>query len=225
MRAKVAIGERYGRLIIIEDMGSIKSRGFMRTKVAAMCDCGIRYEGIYSDIKSGAINSCGCLRKEMAKEWGHERMYKHGLSSHPLMKIWSGMIERCHNPNCKHYSNYGGRGVKVCAEWRGDFKSFYDWAIENGWQNGLEIDKDTKGDGYLYSPSTCNIITKKENNRSKRSNVNITHEGVTKCLTDWAIEYNINANTLRFRLKRGWTVAQALNTPKITKYAERIKTH
>lgn len=223
-RAAVIMGQKFGRLTIVEDLGSVQHGKTKRVKVKAICDCGKEYEGIYSTIKNGGINSCGCLRREMAREWGRERRFMHGLSKHPLMKIWANMIDRCHNINNKFYHNYGARGVSVCEGWRSDFKSFYDWCISNGWSKGLEIDKDKKGDGLLYSPDTCSIITKNENNRSKRTNINITYNGVTKCLADWAAEYKINFGTLKSRLSRNWTIEQALNAPKITKYAERIKT-
>lgn len=74
------------------------------------------------------------------------------------------MRQRCENKNIKCYRNYGARGVTVCKEW-GDFSIFYDWAMSNGWEQGLHVDKDKIGNGLLYSPETCCIITQAENNK------------------------------------------------------------
>lgn len=62
------------------------------------------------------------------------------------------------------YYRYGGRGIKICQQWREDFKKFYDWSIENGWKEGLEIDRiDPDGD---YEPSNCRYVTKAFNVRT-----------------------------------------------------------
>lgn len=69
---------------------------------------------------------------------------KHGLSKHPLHNVWHGIKCRCYGKSSKGYNNYGALGVIMCDEWKNNFKSFYDWAISNGWEKGLQIDKDIK---------------------------------------------------------------------------------
>lgn len=81
----------------------------------------------------------------------------HGLNDHPLYRKWNGFKTRCYNKNNPKYHRYGGRGVIVCNEWVNNFKAFYDWAILNGWEEGLQIDKDIKAhklgkEGLIYSP-------------------------------------------------------------------------
>lgn len=71
------------------------------------------------------------------------------------------MKTRCYNKNSLEYSNYGGRGITVCKEWKDDFKSFYDWAMSHGYKEGLTIDRiDNNGN---YEPNNCQWLTKSEN--------------------------------------------------------------
>lgn len=140
---------------------------------------------------------------------------KHSLRQHPLYHSWCRMKARCYNPNNPRYDRYGGRGVSVCDEWLNDFKSYYDWCIENGWEEGLQVDKDIKGDGLLYSPQTCLIVTNKQNCNKRSSTVLIERDGVTKSIVEWCEYFQINKSTLYSRLKTGWSFEKAVSTPKL----------
>lgn len=220
-KLKVLVGEKFGRWTVIEDLGMRMVGGDLRTFVKIRCDCGTISESIFSTIKGGYSKSCGCLRRDLAKEWGKTRTKTHGQSYHPLYRVWSAMIERCRNKNSAHYHNYGGRGVKICEEWVGSFEQFYNWAIPNGWERGLELDKDTNGNGYLYSPETCCFLTKKQNNRFKRTTVNVTFNGITKCAADWAASIGLSTGAFCYRVKN-WPVDKLL-IPPIEKYKRRRK--
>lgn len=116
------------------------------------CNCGRLFVGKINAVKVGHKSSCGCKR---------DGRPTHGLSRHPLYRKWSGMITRTTNSNEECYHRYGGRGIKVCDEWRNDFKNFYDWAISNGYKDGLTIDRiDVNGN---YEPSNCQWLTMREN--------------------------------------------------------------
>lgn len=92
--------------------------------------------------------------------------YKHGLSKHPIFNVWNHMIQRCYNPNCRAFKNYGARGISVCAEWKDSPVEFIKWSEQNGWDPKLEIDRiDNDGD---YSPENCRYVTHSENNKNKR---------------------------------------------------------
>ena len=126
------------------------------------CVCGNKFETCMSSIKSGNTKSCGCHQKRASSEVNT----KHGNSHHPLYRVWIDMRGRCYNKNIKQYKNYGGRGVAICDEWSNNFKMFYDWAIKNGWERGLQIDR-IDNDGN-YKPLNCRFITQIENVRNSR---------------------------------------------------------
>lgn len=91
--------------------------------------------------------------------------YRHGLQSHPLYAIHSQMKGRCTNELHPRYHDYGGRGISVCKEWAGSFIVFYNWAISNGWAEGLQLDRiDNNGS---YTPINCRFVSKEVNARNK----------------------------------------------------------
>lgn len=130
---------------------------------------------------------------------------RHGLTLHPLFKVWSSMKGRCYNEKDTHYKEYGGRGIKVCDEWLLSFPSFYDWCVSNGWEHGLEIDRYPNNDGN-YEPNNCRFVTPSKNCRNRRSNRMITYNGETLCVNDWADKTGIPAVTLFGRLANNWPV-------------------
>ena len=79
--------------------------------------------------------------------------YKHGMYKSRLYRIWQNMIKRCYYPSSNRYEAYAGRNISICDEWRHDFKSFMDWAIANGYENNLSIDRIDNSQGY--SPDNC----------------------------------------------------------------------
>jgi hypothetical protein len=120
----------------------------------------------------------------------------------PLYRAWGNMRNRCYNEKHRFYSHYGARGIKVCDEWNGSFKSFYEWAIDNGYQKGLSIDR-IDNDGN-YEPSNCRWATTQEQNINKRTNVYVEIDGVTKTLSEWATEVGIRQETIYRRYYVGW---------------------
>jgi hypothetical protein len=141
---------------------------------------------------------------------------KHG-DAHPgnrLYNIWAKVLERCYNPKRKAYKNYGGRGIKVCKAWRTDYRAFKKWALSNGYSDELELDR--KNNNGHYSPKNCRWVTTKENSRNKRTNRLITCFGETKCLTAWGEDPRclVSWSTLQKRLDVGWSVIEAITSPK-----------
>ena len=92
--------------------------------------------------------------------------YKDKLHLHPLHSVWFGMKQRCYNRSSEDYRNYGGRGIDICFKWINDFRSFINWGIENGWEEGLTIDRKDNNRGY--SPKNCRFVTKSINNQNRR---------------------------------------------------------
>lgn len=173
-------------------------------KAEYLCICGKKCTGYISNVKTGKKISCGC------KRWLGTP--KHGLSEHPLYSVWENMYSRCYNPKVLSYKNYGGRGVRMCEEWKNNPDAFIRWGIKNGWQAGLELDKDIKGDGMLYSPKTCLFVTCKENGNNRRVNRNVTYNGRTQTMAQWADEIGISHCALHYRLNK-WSVERALTEP------------
>ena len=118
---------------------------------------------------------------------------RHGLSHHPLNTIWRCMRRRCNNPSNASYQRYGAKGINVCEEWN-DFEAFYNWAISNGWANGLSIDRIDNSRGY--SPDNCRFVTAKEQSRNRTTNVFITVNGITKLQIEWAEFLGISYSTI-----------------------------
>lgn len=114
------------------------------------------------------------------------------------------MKERCLDVKCKAYKNYGGRGLTMYKDWENNFGSFFYWAIKNGHRCGLELDRIDNNIGYY--PNNCRFVTHKENNRNKRNNRYIEHNGVKKTVSYWAELYGFNYKTLSNRLNRGWPI-------------------
>lgn len=198
-------GQRFGRLVVVRYAG--RSRG-KKNLWLCKCDCGNEKVVEVDKLHSGNTKSCGCLQREVHRKC---RM-THGKSDTKLYLVWREMITRTENQNAERYSIYGGRGISICGEWHNNFQLFYDWAIQNGYKEGLTIDRiDVNGN---YEPDNCRWITPYEQSRNLRKNVRITYSGKTMILKDWAKEIGIDYHTLWQRIRKsGWTVEEAFETP------------
>ena len=127
-----------------------------------------------------------------------------------LYNIWCAMIQRCYDKTYQKYKDYGAKGIDVCEEWRNNFHSFEKWALENGYNDNMIINR--KDVLKNYSAENCLIISTKEQGKNRSNNHKITYNGKTMNLQDWANEVGIAASTIRKRLKSGWTVENALYT-------------
>lgn len=136
--------------------------------------------------------------------------YKHGGRGTRLYQIWKSMRERCYNPNTNRAKNYHDRGIRICSEWD-NFAVFREWAINNGYDDSLSIDRIDTNKGY--SPSNCRWASIKEQARNKTTTVYYSYKGENRCLADLAEEYGVPYKTLYARVKyRGWGLDRALLT-------------
>lgn len=124
--------------------------------VLCRCICGNHKEVKLENFRIGKPQSCGCIRDE------RRRIYKH-----PVIQIWWSMKKRVYSTWHKRYKDYGGRGITICDEWKNSYENFYRWALANGWQKGLQIDR-IDNDGN-YEPSNCRWVTNKENCQNRRT--------------------------------------------------------
>lgn len=205
-------GDKFGRLTFTGLTYTKNLHGHWVRYIEAVCDCGIIKEYAFNKINCGDTQSCGCLKRESTSK----RAKTHGLSKHPLYDVYKHIISRCYDKDNKAFKNYGGRNIEVWKDWREDFVCFYDWCIENGWKEGLSVDR-RENDGN-YAPHNCRIATYAEQNRNRRSNRYYTAFGETKCLWDWAKDSRcvVNMWCLRGRAdNKLWDgkFEQALTTP------------
>ena len=199
-------GKRFNMLTVLnEEERHKKQRQFL-----CECDCGdIRIHKLIL-LTSGQSKSCGCLRKKTFID----RNTSHGKSRTKLNAVWQSMKQRCYNTNNMNYTYYGGRGISVCDEWRNSMIDFYNWAINNGYKEGLSIDReDVNGN---YEPSNCRWVKMDVQCRNKTDNVFIEYNGENLCLQDWSNKLKITISTLNKRLKK-WDLEKALTTPKSNK--------
>lgn len=203
-RAKDITGNRYGRLTAIS-RGANNNRG--EATWLCRCDCGREVVVVQHSLKSGNTMSCGCIRREQLADRNRSNA-KHGMKGTRLYQAWHNMKDRCLREKCKEYPRYGGRGITVCDEWRDSFEAFRDWALANGYQEGLTIDR-TDNDGP-YAPSNCRWATAKEQSNNRRSNYTITFNGETHTLKEWAEIHDIPYGLLKNRVRAGMPIEKAL---------------
>ena len=135
-----------------------------------------------------------------------------GLSHERLYNVYNGMISRCYNKNHPHYKDWGGRGIKVCDEWRYNYQSFRKWAIYSGYDENKDrkyqsLDR-INNDGD-YCPENCRWATAKEQNNNKRHKevgrgykYNWTFEGITKSAYEWCEIFNVSVPMIMYRIKK-----------------------
>lgn len=199
MSARVKMeGQRFGRWIVSNYIGG--------RRWSCRCDCGAEKVIEGASLRRGT--SRGCIKCHTAQ--GHRRT--HGQSKTRLYNIWTGMIERCENKNCEAYDKYGGRGIFICQEWRESFEAFRDWAIANGYQDRLTIDRENN-DGH-YEPTNCRWATYAQQNRNYSRNRPIEFRGRQVLVCDLALEVGLPQDILKNRIFRyGWSVERAVSEP------------
>jgi hypothetical protein len=205
-RLDIKPGDRFSRLTIIKEVegqywGKYKHRQFL-----CKCDCENETTVRLEYLRSEHTTSCGCNRELIS----FKSRKTHGMSGTNFYNKWASMVRRCRDKSDTNCKNYGARGIKVCVEWL-EFEPFHDWAMVNGYEEGLTIErKDVNGN---YEPGNCEWISRSMQARNKRNNHLITYDGETKTLIEWAEELQINYGTLYSRISYGWTIDRAFNLP------------
>lgn len=142
---------------------------------------------------------------------GKTGMSKHGLSKTPLYSKWRSMKSRCSYSRHPAYKYYGARGIAVCREWADSFLAFRLWALDNGYKDGLTIDRIDNALGY--SPDNCRWITNFAQQSNRRNNHLITMNGETKTASEWCRTFGLPIKNFFVRIAYGWTDERALTTP------------
>lgn len=185
-------GKRFGRLTAFRYVES--------GKWFCKCDCGNSVTVVTTNLTRGNSKSCGCAR--------NEALFRHGMGSTRVYRVWIAMRQRCENPNNEAFANYGGRGIKVCERWA-DFANFFaDMGLPPPKHQIDRIDND-KG----YEPGNCRWVIQKVNLNNKRTSRKVEWQGETLTITQWAERLGYHQRTLFNRLGRGWPVARAFTEP------------
>ena len=205
------IGKKFNMLEVIgvEKVDYSRSLYFL-----CKCDCGkethIRYDCV---LKRNQI-SCGCI-ENVRKYIDYDGKEK-SLHNMKLYPVWKTMNQRCYNPKNNKYRRYGERGIKVCEQWKENnifgFENFNSWALENGYKEGLSIDRiDNNGN---YEPSNCRWIDNKTQCRNKNNNIVVEYKGEKHCLKEWCEILNLPYTTIFLRIKRyNFSIERAFETP------------
>ena len=198
-------GKRFGRLTVIEECGRDKQGA---VKWRCRCDCGNETTVCGYSLRRGDVQSCGCFQSECSRN----RHITHGGFYTTLYRKWSGMKRRCYYTRGASYRLYGERGITVCDEWKDNFEAFKEWAVANGYQENLTLDRiDVNGN---YCPENCRWVTPKEQQNNKRNNYYLTLNGETHTLAEWCEITGLTRATIRGRIEKlKWSVEDALTKP------------
>lgn len=194
-------GQRFGRLVVVRRIPNLGR--FSRWE--CHCECGSVKDAASHKLKDGSVRSCGCLRRET--------ITKHGMSPSgartPEYRTWKAMKARCNNPNYPFFSDYGGRGIKICERWH-KFECFY---ADMGTRPSKAYSIERIFNDGNYEPSNCRWATSKEQNRNRRDTILVEWEGKKRALAELAELYGISHSTASKRLKAGWCLVDVLTRP------------
>lgn len=203
LNKKVPINSRLSIVSLFNN--GLYHRSLCPLKVKCACICGTIFIAQKQSVLSGKTKSCGCYSLELRKTPKYIPRIKE------LQGRYHAMIRRCYDPKNAQYHNYGGRGVTVCDEWKNDYQKFLDWSINNGYKKELQLDKDTKGNGLLYSPDTCCFIKPIKNANNTSRSLKFWYNGRKKSLSEISRLSGIPYKRLYFNAKiKGYTIRQSI---------------
>jgi hypothetical protein len=207
-RAINLTGQRFGRLRVLFPINSREGVVWR-----CICDCGNHHNARAGHLRAGHVQSCGCAQQDAGritgKLYGHLQR-RHGKEPINFYWKWKGMRQRCLNPKNPRYEDYGGHGIFICREWD-SYEAFRDWALAEGWVNGLQIDQ-IDNDGS-YTPDNYRFVEQKENVNNTRKNRFLTWQGKTQTIAQWASQIGVAQKTLQHRVARGWDIDRIFTQP------------
>ncbi len=170
------------------------------------CECGTEKTVAQVTLTKPGEHNCGC-----------KSIQSRGLRD--VYCIWRGIIYRCTDAENDSYKDYGGRGIKVCERWLDEAEGFENFIKDMGPRPSMDYSVDRKNVNGDYEPLNCRWATQAEQMRNMRTNVNLTHNGITMCKVDWAVSLGLHKNTFDKRLALGWSMERIVATPAQQQYA------
>ncbi|ABK45150.1 conserved hypothetical protein [Magnetococcus marinus MC-1] len=209
------VGKVIGRLVVHSPFITSKPGRHWECR----CECG--FESIQSTsklneaVKKGKNIGCKCAREASIAKAHAEYMQKVKDRGGPLPRqlkdMYDNMQKRCYRPETNRYERYGGRGIKMCDKWRTNRRAFYAWAIEQGWEQGLSIDRiDVDGN---YTPENCRFIPIERQTSNTSRNRFLEWNGKSQIVSDWARELGVRPQALQHRVGRGWDLHRMFTQP------------
>lgn len=210
MQTKVKVGQRYGRLVVVEWVARIRKKWKNSNATVLFwlcrCDCGTETLVMSGNLRKNHSTSCGCKRDES----GRRQLTKHGAYGKPEYLPWRSMINRCRNPKDNAYPKYGAKGIVVCDEWVESFDAFFE-AVGPRPSPDHSLDRIEAKKGYV--PGNVRWATPLQQARNRTGIRTLTFRGQTRPLVEWADQFGVKPMTLVHRLTRGWSIEKALLTP------------
>ena len=192
--------KRFGKIVCIKPL---EKNNHGEIVWLCKCDCGNyckKSSGAFKNISK--IASCGCMKgKKPHKVYADLENYK------PIHECYTNMKTRCYNKKYKLYSRYGGRGIKVCDEWKNNFKEFYNWAI-NGWKKELTLDRINNDDDY--KPDNCRWVDRVEQANNRHTNYLIKYKGEIKTMAQWSKILKIDYYFIQIRMYKNKTMEEVV---------------
>ena len=211
-------GKRFHHLTVIEEAQGYHSKcGHHRRRWLCRCDCGnytvVNQQSLYR--KDHPTTSCGCTSEFWKKRPPRVRTEPDGKRER-LYTIWTSMKNRCYVKTNNEYQHYGGRGIKICDEWRTSYATFRKWALDNGYDSNAQrgkctIDRINHDDDYC--PTNCRWVDMVEQNNNKRNTVKYNYNGIKYTTRDIANMSGLPYGCVRQRLEAGWGVSEILVIP------------
>lgn len=206
------LGKKFDRLTVIKEYGRDKNKQVLWL---CKCECGKNVVHRSGDLTSKHVKSCGCLKNELVSkritQYNKENKLKHGDSFSKLYGVWHCMKQRCYCKTYRNYCDWGGRGITVCDEWKNDYRAFKKWAMENGYKEGLSIDRINNNGNY--EPKNCRWTTPLEQANNRRNSKHLMYNGEEHSVVEWAKIMGIDREIIYHRLSAGWSIEKTLTTP------------
>lgn len=198
-RLEIGIGEKYGMLTVVGEGDGLRQPGGQKIRtINCVCECGNKTTIRLSHLIRGRISSCGCIIRT-----------RKGKSLSDLYIVWNSMNTRC-KENYFQADRYFQRGISVCDEWKNNFNSFEEWAKQNDYAKGLQLDRINNDKGY--SPGNCRFVTSKTNNNNRSNTFYVNYKGKKRPLKILLNDLG-NPNkyhTVYSRIQRGWNIENAI---------------
>ena len=187
------VGQKFGEWEIIEH----KPNGHSLCR----CSCGVEKILQTSTIKGGRSKSCGCKGSDWCR--------KHGMEGTSIYNVWIGIRGRCRNINYPAYKVYGAKGIEISNEWYDDFNVFY--ADMGDRPEGHSLDRiDPNGN---YCKENCRWASIKTQARNKKNTIYLEYKGERRPMAEWSELLGLPRKSVEERIRKGWTVERALETP------------